>query len=92
MLKGEDIMKQVKRVTKKEFESEVEDKITEGYKLKSKTDRQAILSKPSLGSPLGHIVVFILFGWWTFFIANLGYAAYCYAIHSDEVQLKIERK
>ena len=42
-------MKQVKRVSKKEFENEVEDKVTEGFKLASKTERQVILIKYKFG-------------------------------------------
>jgi hypothetical protein len=84
-------MKQVKRVSKKEFETEVEDKITEGYKLDSKTDRQAVLVKHNYGGVIGHFVVFLLTFWWTFFLGNLGYAVYCYLTKSDEVQLKIRK-
>ena len=84
-------MKQVKRVSKKEFEDAVEDKVTEGFKLQSKTDRQAVLIKHKYGSVVGHFIVFLLTAWWTFFLGNVGYAVYCYLTHSDEVQLKITK-
>ena len=85
------MVKEVKRVTKKQFEDVVEDKATEGYKLKSKTDRQAIFIKPSFGGVGGHILVFLLTFWWTFGIGNLIWLAYCYFTKSDEVQLKITK-
>lgn len=85
-------MKQVKRVSKKEFEEFVENRIAEGFKVDSKTDRQAILIKRKYGGVLGHAVVFVIFGWWTMLLANLGYALYCYATKSDELVVKITKK
>jgi len=84
-------MKQVKRVTSKEFEDIAEDKLTEGYKLKSKTDRQAIFVKPSYGGVLGHAIVFVFTFWFTLGLGNVGYAGYCYLVKSDEIQLKLKK-
>ena len=84
-------MKEVKRVTKKQFEDVVEDKATEGYKLKSKTDRQAIFVKPSFGTAGMHILVFLLTFWWTFGLGNVVYLIYRYVAKSDEIQLKISK-
>lgn len=84
-------MKQVKRVSKKEFETEVEDKATEGYRLVSKTDRQAVLVKRNVGGLVGHFVVLLLTGWWTFLLGNVGYALYCYFVKADEVVIKIKK-
>jgi len=85
------MVKEVKRVTAKQFEDVVEDKATEGYKLKSKTDRQAIFIKPNYGGALGHILVFLLTFWFTFGLGNIGYVIYCYFAKSDEIQLKISK-
>ena len=85
------MVKEVKRVTKQQFEDVVEDKATEGYKLKSKTDRQAIFVKHSYGGAGAHILIFLLTFWWTFGLGNLIYLAYNYTAKTDEIQLKITK-
>jgi len=84
-------MKQVIRVSKKEFEDTVEDRVTEGFKLVSKTDRQAVLIKRRFGGLVGHFIVFVLTVWWTFFIGNLVWLAFNYFAKADEVQVKLRK-
>ena len=79
----------VKRVTKKSFENTIEDKVSEGYKIESRTDRQAVLVKPTYGGLLGHVLVFIFLGWWTIFLANILYLAYSYLANSEKYTIKI---
>jgi len=81
----------VKRVTKKAFENYVDDKKTEGYKLKSKTDRQAVLVKRNYGRALWHFLIFIFAGWWTFLTANLVYLLFAYFVQKDEIQVKLKQ-
>jgi len=81
-------MKSVKRV-KKDLDAAIEDKQTEGYKLKSQTDNQAYMKKNNYGSLFWHLIIFIFFGWWTFLVANLIYLIYSYVSKSDELYIKI---
>jgi len=83
-------MKVVKRVEKDEFENAIEDKETEGYKVASKTDRQAKLVKRSLGKALWHILIFFITVWFTFGIGNLLYFLFAYFVQTDECVIKIK--
>ena len=82
----------IKRVdTKKALEQAIEDAQAEGWKLKSSSDNVAVLEQPgSFGGAIGHIVVLILFGWWTFGIANLLFAGYRYFTGKKELRLKMK--
>ena len=83
-------MKSVKRVeNKKALELTIEDKQTEGYKLASSTDYQAAMYKNNYGSFVGHIIVFVLFGWWTLFVANLLYMLICFFAKKEELIIKV---
>ena len=82
-------MNVVKRVTKASFENEIEDKETEGYKVESKTDNQAVLVKRNLGTAVGHIIVFLLTVWWTFGFGNLVYLVFRYFAKADKIILKV---
>jgi len=84
----------VKRVkTTAQFNDAIDDYVVEGYKLKSRGNGVAVLSKAgSYGGILGHLLVFVFFGWWTVLIANLLYAGYRYFSESKEVRLKLEGK
>jgi len=81
-------MNMVKRVTKKEFESEVEDKQTEGYKIVSKTGTVCVLEKRNLGKALWHILILILTIWFTFGIGNILYLLYAYFVNVDKIEIK----
>ena len=82
----------VKRVKdKKALETAVEDAQAEGWKLSAQSDGTAVLKKPgNLGSIVGHVVVFVLTVWWTFFLGNILYATYRYVSGSQELRIKIE--
>ena len=65
----------VMRIPLEKFERAVDDKIVEGWNIKSDGERVAFLEKPGdWGSLLGHIVVFVCTFWWAFFIVNVAYA------------------
>lgn len=86
-------MKEIIRVkTKKGLEDKIEDKKSEGYKLNSRTDRQAEFIKRNYGSALWHIVIFILTVWFTLGFGNLFYLGFNYFGRKDEVTIKIESK
>lgn len=81
----------VRRVSAAQFNAAVEDAQVEGWKLQSKGDRVATLTKPGeYGSALGHIVVFVLTVWWTIGLGNLAYAGYKYMTTKKELQIKVE--
>ena len=82
----------VKRVKKKDFENEVEDKQTEGYKVTSKTDTQCILEKRTLGKAIWHIIIFLITFWFTFGFGNIIYLLIAYFMHVDKITIKIEKK
>ena len=73
----------------REFENIVDEYITQGYSVKSMGESTAKLKKADYGGLVAHIIIFLIFGWWTIFIANLLYAGYCYS-KGDEVLIKIE--
>ena len=83
-------MKTVKRVMEEEYEEAVEDRIAEGFKPESKTDRQAVLVKRNYGRAMWHILIFLLTVWWTFGFGNLLYFLYAYFVHKDEVTIKVK--
>ena len=81
----------VKRVDKKEFESEVEDAQAEQWKLKSKSDNVALFEKPGgFGGLGGHAIVFLLSVWWTFGLGNVAYAVFRYFTDKKELRIKVK--
>ena len=83
-------MKSVKRVdNKKGLELAIEDKQTEGWKLLSQSDNQAVMYKRKGGSGLGHFLVLIFSGWWTFLLGNLIYEIICRIVKTDEFLIKV---
>lgn len=85
-------MNVVKRVEKKEFENEVEDKQAEGYKVESKTERQAVLVKRNYGRALWHVLIFVVTVWFTLGLVNLAYLLFAYFVQKDELTIKINQK
>lgn len=75
--------------TEDKMEEVIDEYITKGYKVKSRGEKNAKVKEKDYGSLGAHILIFILLGWWTLFIANILYAAYKYT-SSDEVLLKIK--
>lgn len=83
-------MARIRRVDdRKEMERVIDDFITQGYKVKSQGETSAMMKKKDFGSGGMHIIILVLFGWWTLGIANAIYAAYKY-FSADEVQIKIQ--
>ena len=75
----------------KELEKETENAMMEGFKIENKTNNMATLIKAgNFGSPLIHIIVFVLLGWWTILLANIIYAAYSYLSKTQHRMIKIE--
>jgi hypothetical protein len=60
--------------TQKEFDSIVDDYITQGYGIMSRGEKTALLRKNSWGTGAGHIFAAVLTIWWTLGIGNLIYA------------------
>jgi len=84
----------VKRVkSKKMLKTAVEDATVEGWKIQSEGDSVAVLKKQGgVGGALGHILVLVFTGWWTFGIGNLIFAGYRYVSGAQELIIKIEAK
>lgn len=78
--------------TEREYEEIIDELITQGYKIESRGDRTTQLMHAKYGGIVSHILIFILFGWWTFFIANIIWLAYNYYSHSDRVLVKLITK
>lgn len=84
-------MSRLRRVdNRQEFERVIDDYITQGYKVKSRGEMSAQLKEKDYGSLGAHAVIFIIFGWWTLFVANVIYAAIKYS-GADSVTVKINQ-
>jgi len=73
---------------KKEFDRTVDDFITQGYAIISEGAESIKLRKKTWGSVGGHVLVVIIFGWWTFLISNLIYAVIAHYA-AEEVVVKL---
>ena len=73
---------------RKEMEKVVDDYITTGYKITNQGERTTKMKKTEYGGIIAHIFIFLVFGWWTFFVANILYAIYKYS-SGEEVLIKI---
>lgn len=83
-------MARIRRVDdQKEMEQVIDDFITQGYKVKSRGEHSTMMKDKDFGSGGMHLLILIVFGWWTLGIANAVYAAYKY-FSADEVQIKIQ--
>ncbi len=75
----------------KELETQTENSIMEGFKIENKTNKMVTLTKAgNFGNPLIHVIVFVFLGWWTVFVANIIYAAYCYTSKAQNRMIRIE--
>jgi hypothetical protein len=74
--------------SKREMESLIDDYITRGYSVKSRGDRTSRLKDVKYGSIVSHVLIFIVFGWWTFLVANILWLAYQY-YSGEEVLIKL---
>jgi len=72
-----------------EYERVIDDHITQGYDVKDRGQDSARLKKTTFGGLGAHLVILVLFGWWTVGVANGVYAAYKYWADSKEMQVKV---
>lgn len=75
--------------TQREYEEIIDELITQGYKVESRGDKTTQLMKAAYGGVVSHILIFIVLGWWTIFIANIIWLAYNYYSNSDRVLVKL---
>jgi hypothetical protein len=80
-----------KAYSESEFESVIDDYITQGFKVKSRGEKSAQMIKAVYGSMLSHLILFV-FTFWTFFIANILWLAYNYTTKSEKVLVKLVEK
>jgi hypothetical protein len=80
----------IRRVaTQKEFDQVTDDFITQGYKVVSRGELSTNVIKKKKASGSGHLLVFLLLGWWTFLIANLLY--HLIRPTEDDVLIRLEQ-
>lgn len=70
--------------TDSDLKRKVDDLKTEGWKVSEEGNNRAVMMKPDYGGLGIHIIIFIIFGWWTLGIANAAYAGWCYFKRSDK--------
>jgi abortive infection bacteriophage resistance protein len=87
---GGEIVRIRKVDTQNQMEELIDEYITQGYKVEDRGQATAKLKKVQYGSLVGHILIFIVFGWWTFLLANILYLIYSY-MSGEEVLLKIRK-
>jgi len=82
----------VKRVSsKKALESAIEDAQVEGWKLKSRGDKNAVMTKSGgFGKAIWHIVIFFVTVWFTFGLGNLIYLLWKYFSEAQELRIKVK--
>jgi len=73
------------------LKQKIEDAKVEGWSLhKEQTDR-AVMVRRGYGTLGGHVLVFLLAGWWTIGLANAAYAAYKYFGDNETKVLRVDR-
>ena len=86
-------MTNVKVVPRAKFQQEIDNSVTNGWKLKRHNKDMAILSKKD-GSLVGHLIgrlVLIMFtAWVTAFVGKSIYAMYERYIGDEELKIKVE--
>lgn len=70
--------------TEERFRNKIDDLQEEGWKLEKRENNRAVLVKHRYGGLGGHILIFLLTSWWTFFLGNVAYAAYNYFTKSEK--------
>ena len=82
----------VRRVKNREaLEQSIDDAQIEGWSLKTRGDKVAVMQKPGgIGGIVGHIIIFVLTGWWTHLLGNILYAVYRYVTEQQELRIKVE--
>lgn len=80
----------VKRVSKDKLDSEIEDRLVEGWKLISRSDNIAIMKKPGKWGNFWVHAIILTFTWWTLGICNGIYAYYTVGKTKAELHIKVE--
>lgn len=80
----------IRRVNnQRELETLVDEFITMGYRVVEEGETSTKLKKKEYGGGLAHLIIFLVIGWWTFFLANIAYAIFKYYT-GEEVLVKVE--
>ena len=75
-----------------EYQSVVDDFHTQGFKIKGTPGQTStMMDKKGWGSGLGHLLVFIFFGWWTLGFANLIFAILAHLAQGERVVVKLDQ-
>ena len=75
--------------SEREYEEVIDEYITTGYKVQNRGQKTTSLINAKYGGVVSHILIFIIFGWWTIFVANIIWLAYNYYSNSDKVLVKL---
>lgn len=67
-----------------DFQKQVEDEQVEGWEISEDGDERVVMIKRKTGTVVAHIIIFIIFGWWTLGLANLLYLGYKYFLDTDK--------
>lgn len=76
--------------SRREYESVIDDQITLGYEVLERGENSVKLRKKTWGSMGWHILVFLILGWWTIFLANLAYALMARYWLAEEMIVRLE--
>jgi len=83
-------MTRIKKVkTKKEFDTVVDDFLTQGYRVSEEGNQTVMLQQQTWGSAGGHALWALLTVWWTCGIGNFGYAIYAH-FDAPKVLVKLD--
>ena len=83
-------MPRIRRVDdEREMEKVVDDFVTQGYKIKNQGQTSTMMKEKDYGGGAAHLIILVIFGWWTLGIANALWAAFKY-FTSDEVKIAID--
>jgi hypothetical protein len=74
--------------SRKEFDSMLDDYITQGYEVLNQGENSTLLRKKTWGSGAGHTLWAIFTAWWTIGLGNLAYALIVH-YSAEQVMLKI---
>jgi hypothetical protein len=81
------------------MENEIDELLLEGgsmisgcWKVDRQTDKGAALTyHAGIGNVWVHLILFILFGWWTFLLSNIVYAVAYYFINTRNLTMSVRK-
>ncbi len=76
--------------SRRDYENIIDDYITLGYEVLERGENSTRLRKKSWGTMGWHILVFIVLGWWTLFLANIAYALMARYWLAEEMLVRME--